>query len=278
MSYTPLWFIFSHNGDLLLRVSNAAYTLPQEENPPIEVGKLLHTIDWHPEPIAEGKSDAPCTAPPCEVIAAQATDSQVATISAKESDLKFIPLRECYFILSAELYALAAKMEELLHWHIHSRFCPCCGTQMQRATQISKRCPSCGYEAWPSLQIAIIVLIKREPGELLLVRAKNFKGHYMGLVAGFVETGETLEQAVEREVSEETGLKIRNLRYFKSQIWPFPSNLMAAFVADYHSGTLRLQQSELADGGWFTRDTLPPLPDQASIARQMIEEWKKGTI
>lgn len=278
MNHSPLWFIFSHNGNLLLRVNGETYNLPQGDKPPQEAGALLHTINWHPETSAKENSDTNTDATSYEAIAAQATNSQVSAITLKEDELKFVPLRECFFILSPEQYALAAKMEELLHWHIHSHFCPCCGEQMQRATQISKRCPNCGYEAWPSLQIAIIVLIKREPGELLLVRAKNFKGHYMGLVAGFVETGETLEQAVEREVSEETGLKIQNLKYFKSQIWPFPSNLMAAFVADYHSGTLRLQQSELADGGWFTRDTLPPLPDQASIARQMIEEWRKGNI
>ena len=113
---------------------------------------------------------------------------------------------------------------------------------------------------------------------MLLVQSRSIWKDYLGLVAGFVETGETLEQAVVREVKEETGLRIKNLRYFASQSWPYPCNLMAGFVADYESGSLHIQESELRKGGWYTRDNLPPVPDEASIARRLIDNWVAGKI
>ena len=134
---------------------------------------------------------------------------------------------------------------------------------MQRASDISKRCTACGREIWPSLTVAIIVLVRkphpsgrRELEEVLLVHARNFAGNFYGLVAGFVETGESLEECLQREVMEETGLHIGNIRYRASQPWPYPSGLMVGYFADYISGDIRLQREELECGGWFTRDNL----------------------
>ncbi len=129
---------------------------------------------------------------------------------------------------------------------------------------------------WPQLATAVIVLIHRGD-EVLLVHAKNFKTDFYGLVAGFVETGETLEEAVHREVMEETGIKIKNVTYFSSQPWPYPSGLMVGFNADYVSGELRLQRSELSKGGWFSKNNLPTIPEKLSIARMLIDAWlEKG--
>ena len=139
-------------------------------------------------------------------------------------------------------------------------------------TDISKRCINCGKEVWPSLATAIIVLIQRND-EVLLVHARNFKGDFYGLVAGFVETGETLEEAVHREVLEETGITIENLHYFGSQPWPYPSGLMIGFTADYVSGNIHLQKEELSKGAWFTKDNLPNIPEKLSIARRMLDDW-----
>ena len=125
---------------------------------------------------------------------------------------------------------------------------------------------------WPSLATAIIVLVHRG-NEVLLVHARNFRGNFFGLVAGFVETGESLEEAVYREVMEETGLTITNLRYFGSQPWPYPSGLMVGFHADYVSGEIKLQKEELAAGQWFTKDNLPEIPEKLSIARRIIDDW-----
>ena len=146
---------------------------------------------------------------------------------------------------------------------------------MKMHTDISKRCTACGKEVWPQLATAIIVLIHRGD-EVLLVHARNFKGDFYGLVAGFVETGETLEQAVAREVMEETHLTIKNLTYFGSQPWPYPCGLMVGFMAEYESGDIHLQRSELSRGAWFRYDNLPQIPQKLSIARKIIDKWLKG--
>lgn len=143
---------------------------------------------------------------------------------------------------------------------------------MRMDTDISKKCTQCGKEVWPQLAIAVIVLIHKGD-EVLLVNARNFRTHFYGLVAGFVETGETLEEAVHREVKEETGIKITNLRYFSSQPWPYPCGLMVGFNADYVEGEIHLQRSELAKGAWFRKDNLPTIPEKLSIARKLIDAW-----
>ena len=125
---------------------------------------------------------------------------------------------------------------------------------------------------WPQLATAVIVLIHRGD-EVLLVHAKNFRTDFYGLVAGFVETGETLEEAVCREVSEEVGISIQNISYFASQPWPYPCGLMVGFYAEYAGGDIRLQRSELSSGGWFHKDHLPRIPEKLSIARMLIDNW-----
>ena len=191
-----------------------------------------------------------------------------------------VDLREAYFLLPRADYRLAGKARELLPWNLHTRFCGACGGATEQFADIAKRCPDCGREYWPNIASAVIILIERPAGdgcsdhdEILLVQANNFKRDYYGLVAGFVETGESLEEAAVREIAEETGLKVRNLRYVASQPWPFPSVLMVGFRAEYDSGTLTLQQSELKRGGWFRRDQLPEIPRKVSLARHLIDLW-----
>lgn len=184
----------------------------------------------------------------------------------------FVPLRQSYSLINRELYLKAGKCREILYWDVNTQYCGICGCKNEMATDISKRCTGCGNEIWPQLSTAIICLISRGD-ELLLVRANNFKHNFYGLVAGFVETGENLEDAVVREVEEETGLKIANIRYFGSQAWPYPCGLMVGFNADYVSGEIHLQESELKTGGWFNYKELPPIPEKLSIARQLIDNF-----
>ena len=181
-------------------------------------------------------------------------------------------LRNSFYRLPSNLYLKAGKCQELLYWDRSTRFCGVCGAPMTMNTDISKRCTSCGKEAWPALATAVIVLIHKG-NEVLLVHARNFKGDFHGLVAGFVETGETLEEAVRREVMEEHGISINNLRYFGSQPWPYPSGLMVGFNADYAGGDIRLQREELSAGAWFSKNNLPRLPERMSIARMMLDDW-----
>ena len=195
-------------------------------------------------------------------------------IDSPDSRYEMCPLRQSYYKLSHDDYLRAGKCQELLYWDQNTKFCGVCGGPMRFDTDISKKCEHCGKEIWPQLAIAIIVLI-RKGHEVLLVHAKNFRSDFYGLVAGFVETGETLEEAVHREVMEETGLHITNLRYFGSQPWPYPCGLMVGFTADYDSGRIHLQRSELSKGAWFDKDHLPHIPEKLSIARQLIDYWLK---
>jgi len=187
-------------------------------------------------------------------------------------DLQMVPLRKSFHILPAEDYQLAGKCAELVYFHQNTKFCGVCGGEMKWQTEISKQCCECGKELWPSLATAIIVRVNKGD-EILMVHAHSFRDRHYGLVAGFVETGETLEECVEREVWEETHLRVTNIRYFASQPWPYPSGLMVGFTADYLSGELELQKAELSDGGWFGRDNLPYLPDPSSIAYRLIMDW-----
>lgn len=184
-------------------------------------------------------------------------------------------LREAYDILGEELYLVAGKGRELLHWDASSRFCPACGKAMRPATKNSKRCPACGREVFPHITLAVLVFV-RKGEEALLVRAHNFTGPFYGLVAGYLEPGETLEECAVREVREETSLEIGPPRYFGSQPWPYPSGLMAGFVADYRAGEIALLDGELVEAAFFSRQAPPPLPHPLSLARRMIDWWLAG--
>ena len=188
---------------------------------------------------------------------------------------EWMPLRESYKWLSPPLYQQAGKASELLYFDHSHQYCGRCGGAMQWSTDISKRCTACGDEIWPQLNTAIIVLVHKGD-EALLVKAKSFKRDFYGLVAGFVETGESLEECVCREVHEETGLEITNLRYFGSQPWPYPMGLMVGFHADYKSGEIGLLDGELKEAAFFSRHALPTIPEKLSMARMLIDDWVKG--
>lgn len=189
---------------------------------------------------------------------------------------EWVDLRASYHLLPPDIYQQAGKASELLYFDTHHQHCGCCGEPMQWHSPISKRCTNCGQEIWPQLNTAIIVLVHRGD-EALLVKSRNFKRNFYGLVAGFVETGESLEECVCREVREETGLDITNIRYFGSQPWPYPMGLMVGFHADYSAGDIILADGELCDAAFFRRDNLPNIPEKLSMARMLIDSWLDET-
>ena len=180
-------------------------------------------------------------------------------------------LRYLYGRLDAFLHKIALKALHMIDWDRSVRFCSRCGTEMLRAKGMNaKECPGCGFLSFPRISPAIIVLIERE-NKVLLVRSKRFTTEFYSVLAGFVEPGETLEETVKREVEEEVGIKVRNIRYFGSQPWPFPDSLMIGFTAEYESGEIRIEEDEIADAGWFDPEKLPTIPGKISIARELID-------
>lgn len=200
--------------------------------------------------------------------------------AGSEVGAEWIGLREAWSRLGDAKWQQAARAQQLINFRLAHRFCGFCGGPMAEASEISMKCKSCNLEIWPQLSPAIVVLVTRNCGhEALLVHAANFKHPDVhALVAGFVETGESLEQCAAREVREETALEIKDIRYVGSQSWPFPGQLMVGFVAEYASGAIRLADGELTSAGWFTRDDHPPLPSQPSLSRRIIDMWLNHSL
>lgn len=182
-----------------------------------------------------------------------------------------VSLRSVFSLAGAEWFALAGRGCQLLDWQRNHRFCGVCGTlTVRKADEMAMACPSCSKVVYPRISPAVMVLVQN--GErLLLARSPHFKPGVYSALAGFVEAGETLEQCAAREVREEVGVEIVNLRYFASQPWPFPDSLMVAFFADYAGGELRPDPAEIEAADWFTVDALPILPDPVSISRRLID-------
>jgi len=184
---------------------------------------------------------------------------------------ELLPVRALFSLAGTEAFLLAARATQLMDWQKNHRYCGRCSTTTaMKPDEYVMACPSCGLLAYPRISPVVMVLISRGD-ELLLARSPHFKPGVFSALAGFVEAGETLEQCAAREVREEVGVEITNLRYFKSQPWPFPDSLMIAFFADYAGGTITPEPSEIEEAGWFPRSALPLLPDPVSIARQLID-------
>jgi NAD+ diphosphatase len=167
--------------------------------------------------------------------------------------------------------AALVRARQLAVWVLHNQFCGACGQPMALdEVEIACTCTACGYKAYPRISpVAMGLVLKGE--EILLARSPRFAPGMYSALAGFVEAGESAEECLHREVREEAGIEICNLRYFGSQSWPYPHSLMIGFIADYLSGELAAQEGEIEDLGWFRRDALPVLPHPGSLARRMIE-------
>ncbi|MCG5266039.1 NAD(+) diphosphatase [Acinetobacter pittii] len=185
--------------------------------------------------------------------------------------LQLVPIRQLITSWSKEQFLQASRAVQLLEWRRNHKFCSHCGHSTEvHPTEYAMVCPSCRYHQYPRVNPCIITVITRGDDEILLAKSVHNKTNMYGLIAGFVEVGETLEEAVQREAFEEVGLKLKNIQYMSSQPWPFPSNLMVAFRAEYESGEIKLQEEEIADAQFFKIDQLPEIPFKGSIAHSMI--------
>lgn len=192
-----------------------------------------------------------------------------------EENFELIEIREITYLTgNPEWFIIAGTANHILHWYSMNQFCGRCGHKThEKEDERAKVCPNCGNIIYPRISPATITLVKKD-AKILLAHNKNFKSGLYSLIAGFVEPGETLEHCVEREIQEEVGIKVKNISYFTSQPWPFPESLMLAFTAEYDSGDITVDQTEITDAAWFNADSLPDIPSTDSVAGKLIRWYR----
>lgn len=201
-------------------------------------------------------------------------ENEVAEMEDLPENFRVQNLRSALLQLPFEARIAVCRGRELAYWRRNRHFCGRCGSELEDLVEeCARRCPSCGTVFYPTLSPAVIVAVTSEDGRLLLAHNRKFRDGMYSLIAGFVEPGETMEEAVRREVAEEVGLSVRNIRYFGSQSWPYPNSLMAGFTAEYAGGEVHPDGVEISDAGFFTPESAPELPSPGSIARTMIDHW-----
>jgi NAD+ diphosphatase len=180
-------------------------------------------------------------------------------------------LRRLYGLLPEELFLVAGAAVQIVDWDRTHHYCGRCGAETHdRSKERAKECPQCGLVSFPRISPAIIVLIEKGD-RLLLARSHRHPEGFFSVLAGFVEPGETLEDAVHREIYEEVNIRVKDIRYFGSQPWPFPHSLMIAFTSTYAGGEIQLEEEEMAEADWYSADNMPGIPPKLSIARQLID-------
>lgn len=169
-------------------------------------------------------------------------------------------------------FSMAGRAKQIVAWNRETRFCGRCGARPEKVERFEKRCPKCAMMFHPRISPAMIVRVHRGD-EILLARSPGFPPGIYSVLAGFVEPGESIEDTVRREVTEEVGVEVGGIEYFGNQPWPFPNSLMIGFSAEYVSGEIEIDEKEIEDAGWYTAKNHPPLPPKLSIARTMIEDY-----
>jgi NAD+ diphosphatase len=180
-------------------------------------------------------------------------------------------IRSLFNVIDKKVLMVIGLANHLVLWQRNHKYCGNCGTPMEdKKDERAKECPKCGLINYPRISPAIIVAVLKGD-QILLARSRRFPGGFYSVLAGYVEPGETLEECVRREVFEEVGIEVKNIQYFGNQPWPFPDSQMIAFTADYSSGDIKPDESEIVDAGWFSPDNLPEIPGKISIARSLID-------
>lgn len=249
------WFVFSSN-KLLVRLSESSAGIPfavKLENLGLKSVReqYLGTLDGYHCYSAEADADV------------QAPDG-----------MDFKDLRSLFGVLEEDMFLLSGRAFQIVSWDQTHQYCGRCGAGTEtKQDERAKVCPKCGFISYPRISPAVIAAVVRD-GQLLLAHAKHFRENWYSVIAGFVEPGETFEDCVKREVMEEVGIKVKNLKYFGSQPWPFPNSLMVAFTAEYESGEIKVDGIEIGDAGWYKNGSFPDTPTTMTIAGRMIEWFK----
>jgi len=248
------WWALLQGGALAVVPVGEELVLPAGKRPlPAEAASALYIGQW------QGR--------PCRAVS-------VSRDIVLPSGLELRELTSPIPQLPIDLLSLGGLARQVLTWDRNSRFCARCGSEQHWLPgEWGKACHQCGSHHFPHIHPCVIVIVRR-PGEILMTRKAEWPEGRYSLVAGFLDMGECLEEAVVREVREETGVEIDNIRYIGSQGWPFPSQLMAGYVADYASGEICIEEKELEDVRWFPIDELPKLPPKRSISRYLIDNYK----
>ena len=247
------WFIFSGR-ELLVKQQDNALSVPLLHDAPGELG--LKVLRQHFLGTLDGDG--------CYSV-------EVPEGAEPPEGMSFKELRKLWGPMDEALWRVAGCAVQIVEWDRTHQFCSSCGTKTDYKQGVrAKECPRCGRLSFPRISPAVIVAVERD-GKLLLARGNRFIIEMYSVLAGFVEPGETLEETVMREVREEVGIEVTDIRYFGSQPWPFPDSLMVGFTARYAGGEISIDKEEIVDAGWFTADDLPRIPDKISIARRLID-------
>ena len=249
-------YVVLQNNHVLLIKNAESFTLPtgDELSPLMEYISCVHQVGFH-QHIA-------CF---CAEIS---KDFQLSSAGL------FVPIKQAISVVDNAVFPLIVKSIHLLDWNNNNKYCGFCGNHTLKNSEIFEaQCTVCEKVFYPRISPSIIVLI-RKGKQILMARGPHFAEGVYGLIAGFVSPGETLEEAVEREVFEEVGIKIKNIRYFGSQPWPFPDSLMVAFLADFDSGEIQIDNVEIIEAGWYSADKLPGRTSSAkSIATLLVNYY-----
>ncbi len=207
--------------------------------------------------------------------------AEIGSKTAVPDGMAFHNLRGLLTSIPEHQLWMAARAVQVLSWDNDHQFCGRCGTKTGDAThERAKICPDCGLFSYPRISPAMIVRVTRDGKngrEILLAQSHKHPPGRFSVLAGFVEPGETLEECVAREIREEVGFSVKNVRYYGSQPWPFPNSLMVAFTAEHDSGDIELNSDEMVAAAWYTADNLPNIPPLPTISRQMINDYISAT-
>lgn len=201
---------------------------------------------------------------PCYVV-------EVDNETEPEEGMEFLDLHSAYDILDEDIYLLAGRAVQIMNWDKNHTFCGKCGTEtITLENENAKVCPECGFTSFTRISPAIITAIIKDEKILMAKHSYGLKNRY-ALIAGFLEAGETLEEAVKREVMEEVGLEVKDIQYFGSQPWPFPNSLMIGFTVKYAGGNIKVDGNEIVDAKWFDASEVSRFPSKISIASELVD-------